>query len=84
MVEQVRRLRMVSQTISGRPRVTVRANYVGLPSMAGRGTDESGESRRIMGESPVQSPEVRSRRPKSPPVERREARRTSWTFTQTA
>ena len=43
----VRRLRMVSQTISGRPRVTVRAYYEGLPSMAGRGTDEGGESRRI-------------------------------------
>ena len=43
----VRRLRMVSQTISGRPRSTVRAYYEGLPSMAGRGTDEGGESRRI-------------------------------------
>ena len=43
----VRRLRMVSHTISGRPRSTVRAYYEGLPSMAGRGTDEGGESRRI-------------------------------------
>ena len=48
-MERVRRLRMVSQAISGRPRVTVRAYYEGLPSMAGRGTDEDGESRRIMG-----------------------------------
>jgi large subunit ribosomal protein L36 len=45
----MRRLRMVSQAVSGRPRVTVRANYVGLPSMAGRGTDEGGESRPIKG-----------------------------------
>jgi hypothetical protein len=30
--------------ISGRPRVTVRPNYVGLPSMAGQGKDQRGES----------------------------------------
>jgi hypothetical protein len=66
LAEQVRRLRRDSQPRPGRPRVIVRANYVGLPSMAGRGTDEGGESRRIMGETPVQSPEVRSRSPKSP------------------
>ena len=53
---RARRLRMVSQAISGRPRVTVRAYYEGLPSMAGRGTDESGESRRIMGEGALSSP----------------------------
>ena len=40
----MRRLRMVSQAISGRPRVTVRANYVGLPSMAGRGTDNAAKA----------------------------------------
>jgi hypothetical protein len=72
----VRRLRRDSQSCSGRPRVTVRANYVGLPSMAGRGTDEGGESRPIKGEGAlVQSPEVRSRGPKSSRVERREATR---------
>ena len=43
----MRRLRHDSQSCSGRPRVTVRAYYEGLPSMAGRGTDEGGESRRI-------------------------------------
>jgi hypothetical protein len=56
MVEQVRRLRRDSQSRSGRPRVTVRANYVGLPSMAGRGMDEGGESRRIRGEGALSSP----------------------------
>ena len=45
----VRRLRDASQASSGRPRVTVRAYYEGLPSMAGRGTDEGGESRPIKG-----------------------------------
>ena len=55
-MEQVRRLRRDSQSCSGRPRVTVRANYVGLPSMAGRGTDEGGESRRIRGEEALSSP----------------------------
>jgi hypothetical protein len=77
---QVRRLRRDSQSRSGRPRVSAnkctqfaqaqllcRANYVGLPSMAGRGTGKGGESRRIMGEEAlVQSPEVRSRGQKSP------------------
>ena len=53
---QVRRLRRDSQSRSGWARVTVRANYVGLPSMAGRGTDEGGESRRIMGEEALSSP----------------------------
>ena len=76
----VRRLRMVSQTISGRPRVTVRAYYEGLPSMAGRGTDEGGESRRIRAKAPVQSPEVRLRGKKSPPVERRRACALSASF----
>jgi hypothetical protein len=56
MVEQVRRLRRDSQSRSGRPRVTVRANYVGLPSMAGRGTDEGGESRRIVGLEALSGP----------------------------
>src|SRR5215217_6980835 len=44
-MEQGRRLRRDSQSRSGRPRVTVRANYVGLPSMAGRGAEKGGESR---------------------------------------
>ena len=56
MVEQVRRLRRDSHSRSVRPRVTVRAYYEGLPSMAGRGTDEGGESRRIMGEEALSSP----------------------------
>jgi hypothetical protein len=51
-------------TISGRPRVTVRANYVGLPSMAGRGTDEGGESRRIKGKAPCLVPGSTVPRPK--------------------
>ena len=42
--------------IPGVVRVAVRANYVGLPSMAGRGTDEGGESRRIRGEEALSSP----------------------------
>ena len=68
----VRRLRMVSQTISGRPRSTVRAYYEGLPSMAGRGTDEGGESRRIKGEAALSSPrkygpEAQNRRSGAPP-----------------
>ena len=39
--------------------VSVRAYYEALPSMAGRGTDTAGESRRHGG-NPVQSPEARS------------------------
>ena len=66
MAEQVRRLRRDSHSRSGRPRVTVRAYYEGLPSMAGRGTDEGGESRRIDGEnlsSPRKyGPEAQNRR----------------------
>ena len=43
--------------ISGRPRVTVRPNYVGLPSMAGRGPDERGESPGIRrAKSPLSGP----------------------------
>ena len=72
----VRRLRDASQASSGRPRVTVRAYYEGLPSMAGRGTDEGGESRRIMGEEALSSPrKYGPEGPKSPRVERREATR---------
>jgi hypothetical protein len=74
MVEQVRRLRRDSQSCPGRPRVIVRANYVGLPSMAGRGTDESGESRRISGRKPCPVPGSTIPRPKIAAVERREAR----------
>ena len=67
LAEQVRRLRRGSQPRPGRLRVTVRANYVGLPSMAGRGTDEGGESRRIMGLGALSrprkyGPEVKNRR----------------------
>ena len=74
MVEQVRRLRRDSQSRPGRPRVIVRANYVGLPSMAGRGTDESGESRRISGRKPCPVPGSTVPKPKIAAVERREAR----------
>ena len=35
---------MPRKPIPGVVRVAVRANYVGLPSMAGRGKDERGES----------------------------------------
>ena len=71
----MRRLRDASHASSGRPRVTVRANYVGLPSMAGRGAEHGGESRpglRAQARNP--RPEVRSRRPKIAAVERRPAR----------
>jgi hypothetical protein len=37
---------------SGTPRVTVRSNYVGPPSMAGRGTDERGRKPPGSGKSP--------------------------------
>jgi hypothetical protein len=47
---------MPRKHIPGVVRVAVRANYVGLPSMAGRGTDEGGESRRIRGEEALSGP----------------------------
>ena len=47
---------MPRKPIPGVVRVAVRANYVGLPSMAGRGTDEGGESRRIRGEEALSRP----------------------------
>jgi len=47
--------------------VSDRANYVALPSVAGRGQDEGGESRRIGGGNARPVPEERSPRPKSPP-----------------
>ena len=40
---------MLRKHESGRPRVTVRAYYEGLPLRAGRGPDEGGESRRMKG-----------------------------------
>ena len=52
----MRRLRRDLQPRSGKPRVAVRANYVGLPSMAGRGTDERGESCGIVGEEALSGP----------------------------
>ena len=55
--------------------VSDRANYVALPSVAGRGQDEGGESRWIGGGNARPVPEERSPRPKSPHVERREATR---------
>jgi hypothetical protein len=84
MVEQARRLRRDTQSRPGRPRVTVRANYVGLPSMAGRGTDERGEIRGIKGcDGPSPTPEVRSRGPKTAAVERRRACALSVSFART-
>src|SRR5476649_591560 len=60
---------------SGTPRGTVRSNYVGLPSMAGRGPDERGRKPAGSGRSnePRPGPEARSRGAKSPQrsVERR-------------
>jgi len=47
--------------------VSDRANYVALPSVAGRGQDEGGESRWIGGGNARPVPEERSPRPKSPP-----------------
>src|SRR5215203_3658170 len=46
--------------ISGRPRATVRPNYVGLPSMAGRGRTNAGGSPRDQGgEEPAVRPRKR-------------------------
>ena len=45
-MERVRRLRMVSQAIPGRPRVAVLPHYEGTPSVAGRGRTNAGESPR--------------------------------------
>ena len=60
---------------SGRLWVTVRPKYVGLPARAGRGPDERGRKPAGSGRAhaPRPVPEARSRSPKSPPVERREA-----------
>ena len=45
---------------SGRPRATVRSNYVGLPSMAGRGRTNAGGSPRDQGgEEPAVRPRKR-------------------------
>ena len=45
-MERVRRLRMVSQAIPGRPRVAVLPHYEGTPSVAGRGRTNADESPR--------------------------------------
>src|SRR6187200_2326766 len=46
--------------VSGRPRATVRSNYVGLPSMAGRGRTNAGGSPRDQGgEEPAVRPRKR-------------------------
>ena len=69
---------------SGRPRATVRSNYVGLPSMAGRGRTNAGGSPRDQGgEEPAvrprkRGPEDTNRRGGAPEGERplrRRARR---------
>ena len=72
---RMRRLR-AGEDVSPRSReagVTVRANYVALPFAAARDADEGGESRWIRVRP--SDPEVRSPRPKSPRMERREATR---------
>ena len=74
MVEWVRRLRMVSQAISGRPRFTVRSYYEGLPSVAGRGADE--RKRKPAGSGSHKLPSAPGRtvpKPKIAAVERRKA-----------
>ena len=59
---------------SGRPRVTVRAYYEGLPVRAGRGPDEGGESRRMKGgECFLSVPGSTVPKPKIAAVERRKA-----------
>ncbi|MEA2992239.1 MAG: hypothetical protein QOD40_1159 [Alphaproteobacteria bacterium] len=62
--------RMPRKHSSGTPRVAVRSNYVGLPSMAGRARTKGGESclAREGEESSVQWPEVRPRGAKSPQI----------------
>ena len=71
-----RRLRVVESHPHVREAgVSARANYVALPSMAGRGQDEGGESRWIGGGNARPVPEARSPCRKSPRVERREAMR---------
>ena len=62
--------------ISGRPRVTVRPNYVGLPSMAGRGPDERGRKPcGIRRTGPPSGPGSTVPKPKIAAVERRKATR---------
>ena len=60
---------------SGTPRVAVRPNYVGLPSLAGRGPDERGRKPAGSGgpKSPHPAPEARPRARKVAAVERRKA-----------
>jgi hypothetical protein len=66
---------MPRKHISGRPRVAVRSNYVGLPLMAGRGTDEG--RRKLPGsgraECPPSVPGSTAPRTEIAAVERREA-----------
>ena len=59
---------------SGRPRVAVRSNYVGLPLMAGRGVDEGRRKPPGYGwpkRPSVRAPEARSRWTEKPQMERR-------------
>ena len=56
---RARRLRICLASNLRAASVTVRANYVGLPSMAGRGTDDAAKAAWL--KEPVQSPEVRLR-----------------------
>jgi hypothetical protein len=62
--------RMPRKHSSGTPRVAVRSNYVGLPSMAGRARTRGGESclAREGEESSVQWPEAWPRGAKSPQI----------------
>ena len=73
-MERVRRLRMVSQAIPGRPRVAVLPHYEGTPSVAGRGRTNAGESLRDHGVKAPVRPLRMVPKPKIAAVERREAR----------
>ena len=72
----MRRLRAkVRDLPSGTPWATVRSNYVGLPSMAGRGPDERRRKPPGSGGAkPRPDPEARSRRCEIAAAVRREAR----------
>jgi hypothetical protein len=62
----VRRLRMVSQAIPGRPWVAVHPHYEGSPSVAGPAGTNAGESPRDHGLIPLSGHFAWSQGPKSP------------------
>ncbi len=70
------RARGYAPRASGRPRVAVRSNYVGLPSMAGRGADEGGRKPAGSGRAksrPGRRPEVTAPGTEIAAIEPREA-----------